>query len=1660
LCNGRPDASGEPHSPVSRDFHWNAAVVLAYCFGTLSKEVKKAVILSVAVASWLAASADAATGRQTPGGLVPAVVAGLQPVGRLGASQRLRLAIGLAPRDQAGLDAFLQDLYDPASPNYRHYLNPEQFTARFGPTERDYKVLIDYAQTNGLSVRRQYPHRLVLDVEGAVADIEKALHITLRTYPHPTEARAFFAPDAEPSLALPVRILHIGGLNNYTRPHPKHRHREAGPGASAIPRQGGSAPGGQLWGSDFRNAYVPGTTLTGAGQNLGLLEFEDFYPIDITNYENAIGLSAGQRPQLVVVPLNGTATPADGGDNGEECTVDIEMAIAMAPGLSSIYVFENASPDESNPEFDDIFASMVLYTNVLQFSCSWGGSTDADPESDVLLKEMAAQGQSFFDASGDIGAFVGAVQYPSDIISMTQVGGTTLTMSGTPSYSWVSEVVWAPYSGPNVPPATSSATDAAESSSGGISTYYAIPGWQTNISMASNLGSTTMRNTPDVAAAADNCYLFTDDGQQGGGWGGTSCAAPLWAGFAALMNEQAAAIGVPPVGFLNPALYALASGANYTDYFHDITSGNNTWDQSPGQFFAVPGYDLCCGLGTINGTNLLNALVAPPVELPRAAGYTLASTEPCHDGVANPGETVAVNLILQNAGGVPCTNLVATLLPYLVYRGQTAPGTAAPVDVIESLLANNQTAFPSGPQTIGALAPRAFATNAFSFFADGSCGQTITAVLQLQDGPADLGTVSYTFQLGVLSTTTSYSWNFDGVPAGNWPAGWSAGGASAGLTAWTTENSANDGTVNVAYCPDAPNPGEVILYSPTISLPAGSNLLSFLNDYNLETTYDGGVLEIAIGGSSFADILAAGGSFITNGYNATITDIGDSAGRQSPLIGRQTWTGNSLGAQTTIVALPAAASGASIQLCWVCGTDYGNENLVGVGGWWIDDIAIYQQHFDCSSCPATNVSTPTIVFPTNGYSFASISPTVVVTGLAPESSNVIIDASGTSNLTVTADANGVYAAVATLGYGSNTLTAQGQTNAVNIFIVLAPPILDVPSVANTNVRISGTGAAGATVSLYEGDSTNGPFLESFLITNASGAFSTVVTLPLGNDALTATEALEGQTSAATAPAAISVVPLPPPVIVSPVTGWVTNRASLTLRGTGTPNASVSIQDITFTGTNLLATKTINKKGKFSFAVDLADGANTLLATQALNGVVSPPSAPVQITDYLAPQILVQPVNQTNFLKGTVTFSAEVVGAAPLRIFWGRTTNGTTEMVRIPGATNSSYKLSNLKASQTNNAYGLVASNKHGVARSRAATLTLVTNPFTAELTGAYCGLFANSPAQFESSGLLTLNLTSLGRFSARILNAGGSYSFSGGLSGVGWWSNAVSRGPGHTPLSVVLNLNVTNGAQPILGAVSAGTNWIASLEADRATYSTARHFPGRGSYTLIFGGAGNSQGPGGDGYGTVSVGTNGLVSLRGVLSDNTAVAPAAVSVSSDGRWPLYIPLYGRFGSLAGWIDFTNQGPSLADLTGTNGGPCSFAASNVMWFRTNAGGKLYPDGFTNSLIVVGSAFSPGTNATLLDLPVLQFMVSGGGLAGPLTNSVAGLPGGKFTNGSGGIPKLTLDLNPATGVIKGGFADPAAAKGNATIKGVVFQQQTNAAGFFLGSTNSGSFLLTPP
>jgi subtilase family serine protease len=199
----------------------------------------------------------------------------------LPATQSLRIDIVLPLSDQVGLEAFLREVYDPRSPSYRHFLTVPEFTARFGPSQGDYDALVQYAASNGFSMVGGSRDGMNLQLQGSVADIETAFHVRMGIYQHPTENRAFYAPDREPTTDLLVPLWHISGLDNYSIPQPTFKHKNTSVHSNTTT---GSCPSSSYCGSDLRTAYYGGTALTGSGQTLGLLEFYGYEISDVNAY--------------------------------------------------------------------------------------------------------------------------------------------------------------------------------------------------------------------------------------------------------------------------------------------------------------------------------------------------------------------------------------------------------------------------------------------------------------------------------------------------------------------------------------------------------------------------------------------------------------------------------------------------------------------------------------------------------------------------------------------------------------------------------------------------------------------------------------------------------------------------------------------------------------------------------------------------------------------------------------------------------------------------------------------------------------------------------------------------------------------------------------------------------------------------------------------------------------------------------------------------------------------------------------------------------------------------------------------------------------------------------------------------------------------------------
>jgi subtilase family serine protease len=365
-----------------------------------TKDILKTALLVFLALAFLPAIA-AAQQMKTLHYHVPAAISrlNLQPIGQLPADTNLALAISLPLQNEQVLGALLSQIYDPTSTNYHRYLKSGDFTTRFGPSVEDYQKVIDFAKSHGMTIVCTYSNRTLLDVSGKVSDIQNAFGLTLRTYHHPSENRDFYAPNTDPTVSTDLPVSHITGLDNYFIPHPLFVKKEISTSSYAPGAKPGlgSGPGGTYMGNDFRAAYVPGVGLNGGGQKIALFELDGYFNADILSYEQQAGL-----PNLTLTNISvdgGVPNPTFSGD--PEVSLDIEMDISMATNASEIIVYE--APNGFQNSVVDELSRIAQDDLAAQISASWAiGDNSAF---DVAYVQMAVQGQSFFLASGDNGAF-------------------------------------------------------------------------------------------------------------------------------------------------------------------------------------------------------------------------------------------------------------------------------------------------------------------------------------------------------------------------------------------------------------------------------------------------------------------------------------------------------------------------------------------------------------------------------------------------------------------------------------------------------------------------------------------------------------------------------------------------------------------------------------------------------------------------------------------------------------------------------------------------------------------------------------------------------------------------------------------------------------------------------------------------------------------------------------------------------------------------------------------------------------------------------------------------------------------------------------------------------------------------------------------------------
>jgi kumamolisin len=562
------------------------------------------------------------------------------------AHQSISISIGLNLRNTASLANYLNEISDPHSPLYRHYLNQASFDALFGPLPQSETAISAYFRSQGFRITATYPNHLIVDAVGTVAQAEHAFQAQINNY-HSSTGQLFFANASPPSLPVQIASLvaSVSGLNNAVQYH-RHLlthgqatlHIGATSSSLACPKPGSPMVPTSYIPSQIASAYdfskLYNTGVMGEGQTIGLLELDGFSASDIATYAACFG---GNKTVIKTIPIDGYNGAA--GTNASEVALDIETILGLAPHLASLRVYE--APGTSLTAYNDAWARIVSdVTPVVSTSwvfCEQGAGLASEiQQENIFFQAAAAQGQTILAASGDLGAdgcydpqtganTTPSVDDPASQPFVTGVGGTTLHINFDNTYQF--EQVWNDRSIHN------------GASGGGVSLVWHMPSWQEAPGVA-NAYSTGFREVPDVSMNADPQTGYDIFCKAGGcanqGWmilGGTSAAAPAWAAMIALANQASLKANGNMVGFLNPSLYDIAHGLSNTSYnaaFHDIVPvagyiNNNDYVGNGGTYPDGSAYDLATGLGTYDAYNLSQNLVTLGKALPHQNAPTSTS---------------------------------------------------------------------------------------------------------------------------------------------------------------------------------------------------------------------------------------------------------------------------------------------------------------------------------------------------------------------------------------------------------------------------------------------------------------------------------------------------------------------------------------------------------------------------------------------------------------------------------------------------------------------------------------------------------------------------------------------------------------------------------------------------------------------------------------------------------------------------------------------------------------------------------------------------------------------------------------------------------------------------------------------------------------------------
>jgi subtilase family serine protease len=557
-------------------------------------------------------------------------------LGPVAPSQPITVGVFLTSPNQAAEDAYVAQLYDPSSPNYGNFLDPDSFNSQFGVPAATLQAAQAWLQGAGLTVTTVETATNYVLATGTASQVAAAFHTTLDTYS--ANGRTFYANAVAPTVPAGLGVGDVVGLNDVNHPQTP-RVASAGTAkttTASVPTSGNVPKTGLLSPQDLWSIYDLPSTNIGNGQSIAIFGWgvTDGVISDLRSFETEWGLP--QVP-VTVKSYGDRSTPDTSGDGATgEWELDTQASTGMAPGVTSETLYFGHHNTDA-----DLLAALTAWVNdkkgPLQGSASFGecenvGNAGAvlsdgmETAGDTVLEQAAAEGRTLFASTGDTGSscpiapvstngvatqVYPGLEWPSVSPWAVAVGGTDLNGDGSTPEHRLAETAW-------------------EFTGGGNSTSEPAGSYQQDVAptrcafdAAGNPTATGLvcRSTPDVAAisgdvATGNGLMITNDSGSDQQGAGTSLSSPLWVGFWARIQ---AAKGGKGLGFANYALYRVAKASPGRD-FYDITVGDNQ------PYPATPGYDNASGWGTPEVTQLMLDLTGRTKPKSSAAAAPIAAT--------------------------------------------------------------------------------------------------------------------------------------------------------------------------------------------------------------------------------------------------------------------------------------------------------------------------------------------------------------------------------------------------------------------------------------------------------------------------------------------------------------------------------------------------------------------------------------------------------------------------------------------------------------------------------------------------------------------------------------------------------------------------------------------------------------------------------------------------------------------------------------------------------------------------------------------------------------------------------------------------------------------------------------------------------------------------